>query len=77
MSNTRTFDPASIAFESTVYPTEADMKLWNSLTPEQQRAVVDHNLDKAQKSGIADPESFDARFARALERAGHGNSSQS
>ncbi|MCG8404819.1 MAG: hypothetical protein MI923_06435 [Phycisphaerales bacterium] len=69
MSDVRTFDPASIKFDSTVYPTEADMKLWNSLTAEEKRAVINHSLGQGLASGLTDPETFEKRFSRALERA--------
>lgn len=52
------------------------MVLWDSLTPEEQRAVVNHSLNQAEASGLADPETFEKRFSRALDRAGHGNNPQ-
>ena len=50
-------DVSHIRFTSTVFPTDEDMKLWNSLTALEQRAVLQRDLDDAEASGIADPES--------------------
>jgi hypothetical protein len=39
MSDIKTVDISKVNFTSTVFPTDADMKLWESLTPEQRKAV--------------------------------------
>lgn len=38
-------------FESTVFPTEADMRIWDSLTPAQQRAVILRDIERG-RSGL-------------------------
>jgi hypothetical protein len=58
MQDTKT-DISNVHFSSTVFPTDEDMKLWNSLSPEEQRAVVERDLDAAETSGIAAPESME------------------
>ena len=39
MSDTETIDLSHVKFPSTVFPTNEDMKLWESLTFEQRKAV--------------------------------------
>jgi predicted Fe-S protein YdhL (DUF1289 family) len=55
---------SQIRFASTVFPTGEDMNLWNSLTPEEQRAVIRRDLDEAEAGGIAEPESAEAVIRR-------------
>lgn len=64
MSTTKTLDVSHIRFTSTVFPTEADMKLWDSLSPEEQRAVVQRDLDEAEASGVAPHETVEELLAR-------------
>ena len=40
MSSSDAIDISQIRFASTVFPTDDDMKLWNSLSAEEQRAVI-------------------------------------
>ena len=40
-------------FTSTVCPTDADIALWDSLSPEEQRAALDADLAEAEASGTA------------------------
>ena len=40
-------------FTSTVCPTEADIALWESMTPEEQRAELEADLAEAEASGTA------------------------
>ena len=63
MTDTKT-DLSHVRFSSTVFPSNADMELWNSLTPEEQRAVVARDLDDAEKSGSVAPESAAAIIER-------------
>ena len=56
MSETKTIDVSHIRFTSTVFPTEEDMRLWDSLSAEERRAVVRRDLDEAEASGVAEPE---------------------
>ena len=69
MSDTKTIDVSHIRFSSTVFPTDEDMRLWDSLSPEEQRAVIERDLDEAERSGIAKPESMDQVIARVRAEA--------
>ncbi|MDF1836138.1 MAG: hypothetical protein P1U62_14855 [Alteraurantiacibacter sp. bin_em_oilr2.035] len=64
MSEVKTIDVSSVTFSSTVFPSDADMELWNSLSAEEQRAVVRRDLDAAEASGVAEQETA----AEILER---------
>ena len=64
MADVKSMDVSQIRFTSTVFPTEEDMTLWNSLTPEEQRAVIRRDLDEAEASGIAKPETTEAVIRR-------------
>ena len=55
-------------FTSTAAPTEADVALWESLTPEEQRAELEFSLAEAAASGTAG--TADEVMARI--RAKHG-----
>ncbi len=60
-------DLSKVAFSSTVFPTSVDMELWDSLTSEEQRAVVVDSLDKAEASGIAKNSSMHDLIALARQ----------
>ena len=73
MSETKTIDVSHIRFTSTVFPTEEDMRLWDSLSAEERRAVVRRDLDEAEASGIAEPETIGQvieRVRRATKTSG-------
>ncbi len=53
MTNTKTIDISRIRFTSTAQPTEEDVKLWNSLTPDEQRAVLQREQEESRASGLA------------------------
>ena len=55
MSDIETVDISHVKFTSTVFPTEEDMKLWNSLTLEQKKAVEIRDEEEGYQSGVADP----------------------
>lgn len=55
-------------FESTVYPTTNDIKLWESLSPELQRAIITRELEEAEESGVAEDVSMDDLMARVRAR---------
>lgn len=65
MSNTDTINISQVKFTSTVVPTDEDIKLWDSLTDAQQKAVIMRELDEAESSGIADPASMADLIAEA------------
>ena len=73
MSETKTIDVSHIRFTSTVFPTEEDMRLWDSLSAEERRAVVRRDLDEAEASGVAEPETIGQvieRVRRAAKTSG-------
>lgn len=73
MADVKSIDVSQIRFNSTVFPTEEDMTLWNGLTPEEQRAVIRRDLDEAEAGGIAKPEAAEAviqRMRAALPKVG-------
>ena len=55
MDETKTVDISGIKFTSTVFPTPEDMKLWESLTYEQRKAVEIRDVKEGQSSGLAKP----------------------
>ena len=65
MSDTKTVDISKVKFSSTVFPTDADMKLWESLTPEQRKAVEIRDEEEGYNSGVAEPKSMDELIAEA------------
>ena len=64
MNETKMIDISHIRFTSTVFPTEEDMRLWDSLSAEERRAVVRRDLDEAEASGVAEPESIEQIIER-------------
>ena len=64
MNETKMIDISHIRFTSTVFPTDEDMKLWDSLSAEERRAVVRRDLDEAEASGIAEPETIEQVIER-------------
>ena len=64
MNETKMIDISHIRFTSTVFPTDEDMKLWDSLSAEEQRAVVRRDLDEAEASGKAEPETIEQVIER-------------
>jgi hypothetical protein len=65
MSDTKTSDISEIKFTSTVFPTDEDRKLWESLGPEQRLAVIRHDEQAAFESGIAERASMAEIIAEA------------
>ena len=72
MPDSKSIDIFHIRFTSTVFPTDEDMKLWNSLSADERRAVVRRDLDEAEASGVAEQESAEEiiRRVRAESRRG-------
>ena len=58
-------DGCGVKFASTVYLTAEDMKLWDSLSPERQRAVVMRDLAETEASGLAPKQSMAEIIAEA------------
>ncbi len=55
MSDIETVDISHVKFSSTVFPTDEDMKLWDSLTLEQKKAVEKRDEEAGFQSGLAEP----------------------
>ncbi len=64
MSDPKTTDAPDIQFSSTVFPTEEDMALWESLSTDEQRAIVARDEEAGFRSGAAPEESLSERLAR-------------
>jgi len=65
MSDIKTVDISNVNFSSTVFPTDADMKLWERLTPEQRKAVEVRDEEEGYNSGIAEQRSMQELIAEA------------
>lgn len=61
---TTKIDITKLEFSSSAFPSEADLKLWNSLTPQQQHERQLFELQKAKDSGVAPAETFAERLVR-------------
>lgn len=62
MSRIDTIDVSNIKFSSTVFPTDEDMKLWESLSPAEQRAVIMRDV----KQGLDGPPASKASKAEIM-----------
>ena len=71
MSTAKTVNVSHIRFTSTVYPTAQDIALWESLTAEEKRAVIQRELDEAEASGLAPKQSMAEIIAKARADLGH------
>lgn len=47
-------DISGVAFSSTVFPTDEDRALWESLSDEQRQALIVQSEQSAFESGISD-----------------------
>ena len=65
MSGTKTVDLSKVQFTSTVFPTDADMTWWESLTPEQRKAVEVRDEEEGYHGGIAQQRSMQELIAEA------------
>ncbi len=64
MGEQKTTDISRIRFSSTVYPSAEDIKLWESLSPEAQAALIKRDLDEAERSGKAQSATMEELIAR-------------
>jgi hypothetical protein len=64
MTNTTKADISKIEFSSRVFPAAEDMALWDSLSPAEQRAVIERDEEAGFHSGIAEPETLKQRLQR-------------
>ena len=65
MSDTETIDISGIEFSSVTFPSKKDMKLWESLTFEQRKAVELRDVEEGRASGLAEPCSMAEIIAEA------------
>ena len=72
MGETKTIDTSRIRFTSTAFPTDEDMRLWDSLSAEEHRAAVSRDLDEAEASGIAVSETVEQIIKRVRGEAKSG-----
>ena len=64
MADTKTRDLSHIRFESTAFPTDDDMRLWYSLSGDEQVAVIKRDLDEAEAGGAAESEPMEQILER-------------
>ena len=65
MSDIETVDISWVKMTSTVFPTKEDMKLWESLTFEQRKAVELRDEEEGYQSGLAEPFTMSEIIAEA------------
>ena len=58
MSDTKAMAMEDIKLSSTVFPTGEDIALWQSLSDDQRRAIIERDEQAALDSGIADKASL-------------------
>lgn len=58
-----------VKISSFAAPTEDDIAVWNALSDDEKRAMLDHEIEKGAASGISD-KSMDDIWHEALKRAG-------
>lgn len=66
MANTDIIDVSHVKFTSTVFPTDEDMKLWHSLSPEQQREVIMNDISQGLEGAPAEKSGKDEIMAEVL-----------
>ncbi|MGJ8534880.1 MAG: hypothetical protein ACSHYC_22025 [Alphaproteobacteria bacterium] len=71
MSEINTIDVSHIKFTSSACPSDEDLRLWDSLSDEQQHAIIERDLDAAQESGIAPQRSMAEIIAEARDEMRH------
>ena len=72
MTDTKTIDVSHIKFTSSVFPTDEDVKLWDSLTPEEQEAFLLQEEEAAYRSGVAKNASKEEIMAEVLAEMKNG-----
>lgn len=72
MSHTDTIDVSRIKFTSTVYPTDEDMALWESLSPAEQHAVIMRDVATGLKGSPASKASKAEIMGEVLDELKHG-----
>ena len=65
MNETKLLDLSHIHFRSTVFPTEDDLVLWNSLSKKEQMTLIERGEEDAFKSGTAPKVTQEEILARA------------
>ena len=71
MTNMTKTDISKTDFSSRVFPTAEDMALWDSLSPAEQRAVIERDEHAGFQSGIAESETLRQRLERVRATQAH------
>ena len=71
MSNTKSTDISGIRFTSTAFPTPEDMRLWHSLSAEQQRAIIMADVKEGLEGPPAPRSTKDELMADVLAEYAH------
>lgn len=71
MTESKPIDVSHIKFSSSVFPTDQDMRLWHSLSPEEQLAVIVRDEEAGFVSGIARDETLEERLVRVRAEMAH------
>lgn len=71
MSETEAKDDAAPTFESTAFPTAADMRRWPGMTPSQQHAAIMRDVREGLDSPAAQHASKDDLIADVLADYAH------
>ena len=69
MANAKSLNASDTRFTSTVFPTAEDMALWESLSPDERRALIAREEEAGANSGIAQNESLADRLKRVRSGA--------
>ncbi|MEQ9488689.1 MAG: hypothetical protein RIM72_06820 [Alphaproteobacteria bacterium] len=69
MNDTKSLSLDGVRFGSTVFPDPKDMALWQSLSPEEQQAVIVRNETAGARSGTAPQETLQQRLTRVRSDA--------
>jgi hypothetical protein len=72
MTQTDIIDVSHIKFTSTVFPTDEDMKLWHSLSPAEQNAVIMRDVEQGLKGPPALKASKAEIMGEVLDELKHG-----
>ena len=71
MDTADTIDISRVKFSSTVFPTDEDMKLWHSLSADEQRAVIMRDVKQGLGDQPASKADKDEIMAEVLDEMQH------
>ncbi len=72
MSRIDAIDISNVEFSSTVFPTDEDMKLWESLSPAEQRAAIMRDVKQGLEGPPASKASKAEIMGEVLDELKHG-----